>query len=191
MGNTAGASNINEESQIQAQQWLVHGRSPIEFVQKQWNKCFNRRQQQIQNEKDLSAIFLLYPIIQDPKGGILVIIEILTFVNEILFLIQLQLSSDFDRLHPDATRKFYLRFPLLHQKLQNHLEKAGIHKVHGEKYKQYIETTHGEYKNYLLCTFLPVIIPTNYRIKGKWRPSLKESQMSLILEVSYILNGIF
>nr|XP_029717964.1 uncharacterized protein LOC115260800 [Aedes albopictus] len=166
---TSGAQHVaneipNAELQSQAQNWLVHGRSPLEEVRHQWDLCFEKRKQDIKQEKDLTTIFKLYPIIQDPKGGVLI-------------------SSDFDRLFPDAARKFYLRFPSLHSKLQKHIEKTCGTKLYEDTYKEYMTATDGEYKNYLLCTFLPVILQTNYRVKGNWRPSIKEAQQSFILEV--------
>nr|XP_029708403.1 uncharacterized protein LOC115254856 [Aedes albopictus] len=167
-GTSSIQSTTNEvpdvEAQAQAQNWLIHGRSPIEEVRRQWDLCFEKRKQDFQKEKDLSTIFQMYPIIQDPKGGVLI-------------------CSDFERLHPEAERKFYLRFPSLHQKLRKHIEKVGETKAHESIYNEYMGATEGEYKNLLLCSFLPLILQTNYRVKGKWRPSVKEAQMSFILEV--------
>lgn len=63
----------NAELQAEAYNWLVHGRSPIEKVRKQWDMCFEIRKNIILQEKELTAIFKAYSIIQDPKGGVLVL----------------------------------------------------------------------------------------------------------------------
>ena len=78
---TSGVQHVanevpNAELQNQAQNWLIHGRSPLEEVRHQWDLCFEKRKQDILQEKDLTTIFKLYPIIQDPKGGVLVILKI-------------------------------------------------------------------------------------------------------------------
>lgn len=95
-----------------------------------------------------------------------------------------QIEMDFERLYPEATKNFYNRFPLLHQKLTKFIENAvAKDKAHKLLFDEYNNTTDGQQKDYLLCMLLPIIIQTNYRVKGNYKPSVKESQDSFILEV--------
>lgn len=102
--------------------------------------------------------------------------------NNILIFTQLEL--DFEKMHPGATSSFYSRFPLLHNKLDKLISSAvSKDKAYQPLYDAYITTSDGDKKDYLLCLLLPVIIQTNYRVKGNWKPSVKETQDSFILEV--------
>ncbi|XP_062716968.1 uncharacterized protein LOC109408064 [Aedes albopictus] len=156
---------IHGEEQLSARDWLVYGRSPIEMVRTNWEACFELRQEDIKKAKDLSELFQLYPILADPKAG---------------FLIEL----DFERLYPGATSSFYSRFPLLHNKLDKLISSAVTKdKAFQPLYDAYSHTSDGNKKDYLLCLLLPLIVQTNYRIKGSWKPSVRETQESFILEV--------
>lgn len=86
-----------------------------------------------------------------------------------------------------------MRFPMLHEKLKNQIQKACELKNNHEMYQEYLKANDGEYKNVLLCTFLPLILQTNYRVKGNWRPSVKETQSSFIMavQVNFTPSHIF
>ncbi|XP_055526733.1 uncharacterized protein LOC129719439 isoform X2 [Wyeomyia smithii] len=156
---------ITDEEQLNARTWLLDGRSPIETVRENWEACFELRRSDVENAKDTVEVFQLYPILKTPKST---------------FLIDL----DFERMHPGATSNFYARFPLLHQKLETHIRCAvSKDKTYLPLLEAYETSMDGDKKDYLLCMLLPLILQTNYRVKGNWKPSVRETQNSFILEV--------
>ncbi|XP_062712383.1 uncharacterized protein LOC115267960 [Aedes albopictus] len=154
-----------DEDQLNAREWLLYGRSPIDLLRLKWDACYVLRRSDIDNAKDLVEILHLYPIFKDPKAA---------------FLIEL----DFEKMFPGTTSNFYTWFPMLHQKLNNLIKSAvSKDKAYQPLYEAYQKATDGQRKDYYLCMLLPVIIQTNYRVKGSWKPSVKETQDSFILEV--------
>lgn len=87
-------------------------------------------------------------------------------------------------MYPGATSNFYARFPLLHHKLEKFIADAvSKDKAYSPLCEAYKSATDGHRKDYLLCMLMPLVIQTNYRVKGNWKPSIKETQDSFILEV--------
>lgn len=94
-------------------------------------------------------------------------------------------------MYPGATKNFYSWFPLLHQKLDKVIKDAvSKDKTYQSLFDAYENEKDGHRKDYLLCMLLPIIIQTNYRIKGNWKPSVKETQDSFILEVQVSWENI-
>lgn len=120
-----------------------------------------------------------------PKSGISCNFSGLYWMSIVfIFSLYLQIELDFERLYPGATSSFYSRFPLLHNKLDKLISSAVTKdKAFQPLYDAYSHTSDGNKKDYLLCLLLPLIVQTNYRIKGSWKPSVRETQESFILEV--------
>lgn len=161
-------SDLPDESQERCRNWLLHKRIPWELVTEQWEKCYELRKIHFNGTKDLDELFSLYPILKEPKAAFL-------------------LRRDFERMYPGAEKRFNLSFPSLHEKLQSPLNgmEKGMNKANAQLYAEYKnETSPPDYKDYILVTLLPLLLPVNYRVRGKWRPSVAESQHSLILKVN-------
>lgn len=63
-----------DEDQLNAREWLLYGRSPIDLLRLKWDACYVLRRSDIDNAKDLVEILHLYPIFKDPKAAFLVIV---------------------------------------------------------------------------------------------------------------------
>lgn len=97
----------------------------------------------------------------------------------------MQLSNDFERLFPNATNNFYQEFPLLHDQLTPFLMKVKKSDKNEARYELYKKSPKGnEIKNLLLVYFLPLLVKTDYKLKGSnWRPSVTDAQKFFLTEV--------
>uniref|UniRef100_A0A8D8KAP2 (northern house mosquito) hypothetical protein n=2 Tax=Culex pipiens TaxID=7175 RepID=A0A8D8KAP2_CULPI len=161
---TGPIENLN--GQAAARDWLVRGRTPKEMVIDQWKNCFELRKQDISTAASLNEILEMYPIIKHPIGGNLII-------------------SDFDVMYPGATNSFFLNFHKLHDVLKPFLKTAHKSDKNDTRYRMYKQAPDdSSLRDLLLCYFLPLIIQTDYKIKGSnWRPSVTDAQKYFLMEI--------
>ncbi|XP_058464223.1 uncharacterized protein LOC131438320 [Malaya genurostris] len=154
---------VDREEQEEARMWLVEGRTPEAEVVEQWVKCRELRRKLFSELKSVESRVSMFPIVQESCGKSLLI-------------------SDFESEHPGKLQNFYRSFPELHLAIGKHLESIKDNETR-DKIGLYKNAQTEESKNVLLAFLLPALIPTNYRVSGTWRPSIKESLDGFILYV--------
>ncbi|XP_058829838.1 uncharacterized protein LOC131689069 [Topomyia yanbarensis] len=154
---------LNKEEQEAARIWLIDGRTPEEKVIEHWIKCRELRRKRFLGLKSLENRIAMFPIVQS-------------------FLARALLTLDFESENPGKLQTFYQSFPELHITIGRHLDSIKDSETR-EKIRTYRNAQSKESKNVLLAFLLPALIPTNYRVSGLWRPSIKESLDGFILYV--------